>query len=151
MWSSNRPVSSWPAATALLVLAVFGVTPPQAAANGIAPGEWKLTETITMNGSRMAPRLLRRCLSPEQAGDTAAMFSPTVNSGCERVGFDSSATSLQWHMRCTGQMDMDVRGEFVFDTPNHYTATIVSKGSMAGREVVNTSVAIEGEHAGDCR
>ena len=126
----------------------------QAAADGIAPGEWKLTETIVMNGNRTAPQTRTRCLSPEQAGDTAATFSPeyrTVNSGCERVEFKSSATALRWRMVCTGQLDMDVSGDFTFDTPKHYTATIISKGSQAGLEFVNTSVAIEGEHIGDCR
>ena len=44
--------------------------------DGIAPGEWKLTETIVMNGNRMPPQTRSRCLSPEQAGDTAATFSP---------------------------------------------------------------------------
>ena len=95
-----------------------------------------------------------RCLSTEQAGDTATTFSPeyrTVNSGCERVEFKSTATALRWRMKCTGQMDMDVSGDFTFDTPKHYTATIVSKGAMLGREFVNTSVSIEGEHIGECR
>src|SRR6266849_6020044 len=111
-----------------------------AAADGIAPGEWKLTETMVMNGNKTPVQTRTRCLSREQAGDTAATFSPeyrTVNSGCERVEFNSSATALRWRMRCTGQLDMDVAGDFTFDTPRHYTATIVSKGAMAGREVVN--------------
>jgi Protein of unknown function (DUF3617) len=125
-----------------------------AAADGIAPGEWKLTETIVMNGSKQPSQTRSRCLSAEQAGDTAATFSPeyrTVNSGCERVEFNSTATALRWRMKCTGQMDMDVAGDFTFDTPKHYTATIVSKGAMGGRELVNTSVAIEGEHVGECQ
>jgi len=154
MWSSNRPASCRTCAAALFALAVCSTAPRPAAADGIAPGEWKLTETIVMNGSRMPVQTKTRCLSPEQAGDTATTFSPeyrTVNSGCERVEFNSSATGLRWRMRCTGQMDMDVSGDFVFDTPRHYTATIVSKGAMAGREVVNTTVAIEGEHVSDCR
>ena len=144
--------------TALLIraagLAVCCLTVSHAAADGIAPGEWKLTETIIMNGNKAAPQTRTRCLSPEQAGDTAATFSPeyrTVNSGCERVEFNSTATALRWHMKCTGQMDMDVSGDFTFDTPKHYTATITSRGAMAGREFVNTSVAIEGEHIGECR
>jgi hypothetical protein len=125
-----------------------------AAADGIAPGEWKLTETIVMNGNKTPAQTRTRCLSPEQASDTAATFSPeyrTVNSGCERVEFNSSATALRWRMLCTGQLDMDVAGDFTFDTPKHYSATIVSKGAMAGREVVNTTVSIEAEHVGDCR
>ena len=156
MWSSNRPFSCRTcAATLAATLAAsscLAVRP--AVADGIAPGEWKLTESIVMNGSRMPSQPRTRCLSPEQAGDTARTFSPeyqTVNSGCERIEFSSSATALRWRMRCTGQMDMDVSGDFVFDTPKHYTATIVSKGAIAGREVVNSTVAIEAEHIGDCR
>ena len=135
-------------------LAAFCLMASHAAAEGIAPGEWKLTETIIMNGNKAAPQTRTRCLSPEQAADTAATFSPeyrTVNSDCKRVEFKSSATALQWRMQCTGQMDMDVSGDFTFDTPEHYTATIVSKGAQGGREFVNTSVSIEGEHIGDCR
>jgi hypothetical protein len=135
-------------------LALCCLMAPPVAADGIAPGEWKLTETIVMNGSKTPSQTRTRCLSPEQAGDTGATFSPeyrTVNSGCERVEFNSSATALRWRMRCTGQLDMDVAGDFTFDTPTHYSATIVSKGAMAGREVVNTTVSIEGEHVGECR
>jgi Protein of unknown function (DUF3617) len=138
--------------TAGLALCCLASRP--AAADGIAPGEWKLTETIVMNGSKTPTQTRTRCLSPEQASDTATTFSPeyrTVNSGCERVEFSSTTTALRWRMRCTGQLDMDVAGDFVFDTPKHYSATIVSKGAMAGREVVNTTVAIEGEHIGECR
>jgi hypothetical protein len=134
----------------------------QAAADGIAPGEWKVTETFVMNGNKTAPQTTTRCLSPEQARDTAATFSPEFHtmttplptgerSECARAELNSTATALRWRMQCTGQMDMDVSGDFVFDTPKHYTATIVSKGTNARREFVNTSVSIEGEHVGDCR
>ena len=135
-------------------LAAFCVMISHAAADGIAPGEWRLTETVVMNGNRTPPQTRTRCLSAEQAGNPAATFSPeyrTVNSDCERVEFNSTATALRWRMKCTGQMDMDVAGDFTFDTPTHYTAIITSRGAMAGREFVNSSVAIEGEHVGDCR
>jgi Protein of unknown function (DUF3617) len=161
MWScapsqAARFHASRRSGTAVLIglLAACGLMPRAAAADGIEPGEWKLTETIVMNGNKTTAQTRTRCLSPEQAGDTAATFSPeyrTVNSGCERVEFNSSATALRWRMRCTGQLDMDVTGNFTFDTTKHYTATIVSKGAMGGQEFVNTVVSIEGEHVGDCR
>jgi len=135
-------------------LAAFCLMASHAAADGIEPGEWKLTETVVMNGNKTPPQTRTRCLSPEQAGDTTATFLPeysTVNSGCERVEFNSSATALRWRMRCTGQLDMDVSGDFIFHTPKHYTATITAKGAMWGREFVNSSVSIEGEHIGECR
>jgi Protein of unknown function (DUF3617) len=138
----------------VLLLAAHSLAVSRAAAEGIAAGEWQLTETIVMNGNKTAPQTRTRCLSPEQASDTAATFSPeyrTVNSGCERVEFNSTATALRWRMRCTGQVDMDVSGDFSFDTPKHYSATIISKGAMGGREFVNSSVSIQAEHIGECR
>lgn len=137
------------------ILAIaFLCTASPAVADGISPGLWQVTETVVMDGAASQPQVRTRCLSAEQAGDTAATFSPeyrTVNSDCERAEFKSTASKLKWRMLCKGQMDMDVSGDFTFDTPKHYTATIRSKGSMAGREFVNTSVAIEGEHLGECQ
>jgi hypothetical protein len=125
-----------------------------AAAEGIEPGEWRLTESIIVNGQAMPAQVRSRFLTPEQASDTAKTFTPeyrTVNSDCEQVEFKSSATSLSWRMQCTGQMDMDVAGEFVFDTPKHYTGKIVSKGSVGGQPFVDSRVSIEGEHVDESR
>jgi Protein of unknown function (DUF3617) len=141
-----------PKILAIALLCAAAASP--AVADGISPGLWQVTETVVMNGAASAPQVRTRCLSAEQAGDTAATFSPeyrTVNSDCERAEFQSTASNLKWRMLCKGQMDMDVSGDFTFDTPKHYTATIRSKGSMAGREFVNTSVAIVGEHLGECQ
>ena len=150
-----RPRRTGPLLLAGIALCFGGcLTAHRAAADGISPGEWQLTETMIMNGNKTPAQMRTRCLSPEQAADTATTFSPeyrTVNSGCERVEFKSSATTLRWRMKCTGQMDMDVSGDFSFDTPNRYTATIISKGAMGGREFVNTSVSIEADRIGDCR
>jgi len=46
---------------------------------------------------------------------------------------------------------MDVSGDFAFDTPKHYSAKIESKGSVAGRTMVETSVTIDAEHLGECK
>ena len=122
--------------------------------DGLSPGEWKLTETITMNGSKTPPQERTRCMTPAQVGDLEKTFSPeyrTVNSGCERTEFTLTPTALRWRMQCTGQMNMDVAGDFAFDNPEHYTATIRSKGEIGGRQVVETSVGIEAERTGDCR
>jgi hypothetical protein len=139
----------------ILAMALLGaVLGSPAVADGIAPGLWQVTETVTMNGNATPTQVRTRCLSPEQAGDTATTFSPeyrTANSDCERAEFESTASKLKWRMLCKGQMEMDVSGDFTFDTPKHYSATIRSKGSMAGRTVVNSSVAIEGEHQGECQ
>jgi hypothetical protein len=137
-----------------LALLCAAASPLPAAADGIEPGLWQITETIIMNGSRTPSQMRTRCLSAEQAGDTAATFSPeyrTVNSDCERAEFSSTASRLKWRMLCKGQLDMDVSGDFTFDTPKHYSAKIESKGSVAGRTMVETSVTIDGEHMGECK
>ncbi len=138
---------------ALALLCIAAATLP-AAADGIEPGLWQITETVTMNGNRTPPQTKERCLSAEQAGDTGKTFSPeyrTVNSDCERAEYSSTASHLRWRMLCKGQLDMDVAGDFDFDTPKHYTAKIQSKGSVAGRTMVETSVGIVGEHLGECK
>jgi hypothetical protein len=125
-----------------------------AVADGISPGLWQVTETVVMNGAATPAQVRTRCLSAEQAGDTAATFTPeyrAASPNCERSEFQSTASKLKWRMLCKGQMEMDVSGDFTFDTPKHYSATIQSKGTMGGREVVNTSVAIQGEHLGECQ
>jgi uncharacterized protein DUF3617 len=144
------------AAARLFALALLGIAaaPLPAAADGIEPGLWQITETIIMNGNRTPSQMRTRCLSAEQAGDTAATFSPeyrTVNSDCERAEFSSTASRLKWRMLCKGQLDMDVSGDFTFDTPKHYSAKIESKGSVAGQTMVETSVTIDGEHLGECK
>jgi hypothetical protein len=137
-----------------LALLCFAAAALPASADGIEPGLWQITETIIMNGNRTPSQMRTRCLSAEQAGDTATTFSPeyrTVNSDCERAEFSSTASRLKWRMLCKGQLDMDVSGDFTFDTPKHYNAKIESKGSVAGRTMVETSVTIDAEHLGECK
>jgi Protein of unknown function (DUF3617) len=148
-----RQVRTPPTWFALAGAASCCVAAGVAVADGIAPGEWKLTESIMMNGNATTGQQRTRCLSPEQASDPAATFTPEygTNNSCKRVEFESTATSLFWHMQCSGQMEMDVVGSFAFDTPRHYSAKIVSRGTMGGQVVVNSQVAIEGERVGECK
>jgi Transmembrane protein 43/Protein of unknown function (DUF3617) len=158
---AGRRVATTPAGAALLGIAILGPaliaaiagSASKAAADGIMPGEWKVTQSVVMNGAPTPPQIRTRCLSPDEAADTAKTFTPeyrTTNSNCRQVEFSSTATSLRWHMLCTGQLDMDVAGDFSFDSPRHYSAKISSKGAMAGREFVDSTVSIEGQYIGDC-
>jgi len=58
---------------------------------------------------------------------------------------------LKWHLQCRGQLDLDVLGSFNFDSPSHYTATISSKGRMAGQLISDVKTEIEGERVGECQ
>jgi hypothetical protein len=74
-----------------------------------------------------------------------------TNSTCERTAYDATGRRLKWHMQCKGQLDMDVAGDFNFDTPSHYTATVVTKAWMAGMLMNDVTMELEGEHVGDCQ
>ncbi|SDP45022.1 Protein of unknown function [Afipia sp. GAS231] len=120
----------------------------------IEPGQWKVTSTTVMNGATSPPGVKARCLTPEQAGDVAKTFGPvsgTVNSTCEPAESEVAGRTLKWHLQCRGQLDLDVLGSFNFDSPSHYTATVISKGRMAGQLISDVKTEIEGERVGECQ
>jgi uncharacterized protein DUF3617 len=120
---------------------------------GIEPGQWKVTSNTRMNGQTMPPGERMRCLTPEQATDVAQTFGPasnTINSTCAPTETETTGTKLKWRLQCRGQLDVDVSGDFNFDSPTHYTATVISKGSMAGALVSDVKTELTGEHVGAC-
>jgi Protein of unknown function (DUF3617) len=138
--------------TLLCVLAVQTVA--AAAENLIEPGQWKITTNTLMNGSAMPPQVKARCLTPEQADDVGKTFgaaSDTVNSTCERTEYEAGGRTLKWRLQCKGQLDMDVSGDFNFDSPVHYTATISTKGWMAGSLMSDVKTELTGERVSECQ
>jgi hypothetical protein len=45
---------------------------------------------------------------------------------------------------------MDVAGEFTFDAPDHYTATITTQASMMGKQIQQSRAVIEAQRVGAC-
>jgi hypothetical protein len=124
-----------------------------AAENSIEPGQWKVTTNTTMNGGTLPPQVKARCLSAEQADDLGTTFGPTintVNSNCVRTEYQETGRRLKWGLKCKGQIDMDVTGEFNFDTPRHYTAAVIAKGWMGGVLTNDVKTELEGEYVGAC-
>jgi hypothetical protein len=120
----------------------------------IAPGQWKVTSNTVINGAATPPAVKTRCLTPEQAGDVMKTFGPsagTVNSTCAPTVFETTERRLKWHMQCKGQLDLDIAGDFNFDSPTHYTAIVSSKGRMAGSLISDVKTELTGEHIGDCQ
>lgn len=109
----------------------------------LAPGLWKVTTTTILNGKSMPPQVKERCLSAEQAADPVKSFSPeyaTVNSDCARTALTSDVRTLSWRLQCKGQIDMDVAADFVFENAKRYTATIATKGTIAGQQMVASTL-----------
>jgi len=128
--------------------------PATAKAEGlIEPGQWNVTQSMVMNGNVVPPQSKARCITPEQAEDVARTFGPvsgTVNSTCEAPASEMTGKTLKWRLQCRGQLDMDVAGDFNFDSPSHYTATITSRGMMAGALISDVKTEVVGERLGDC-
>jgi hypothetical protein len=138
---------------ALLYLLAAPAASAAAENPSIEPGQWKVTSATRMNGGTMPPSVKTRCLTPEQAADVAKTFGPvsnTVNSACAPTEFETTGTQMKWHLQCKGQLDFDVQGDFNFDSRTHYTATIASKGWMAGKLMNDTKTELVGEHVGEC-
>ena len=67
----------------------------------------------------------------EETADLATTFSPiprTINSVCAPIERSLNGPLLTWRLVCKGQLDMELTGEFNFDSPHHYTGTVRHQG-----------------------
>jgi hypothetical protein len=142
----NRYFSTLIAAQLILALA------SPALADGLEAGYWKVTSSPEINGRPAPPNERMRCLTAAEVADLGKTFSPeanTVGATCERVEHELTATALKWHLKCTGQVEMDVAGAFAFETPQRYSAEVRSQMTMAG-QTMRSRVKITGERVGEC-
>jgi hypothetical protein len=140
---------------ALAILAFIGVSGWVAAvhADEIEPGLWKTTTRIENGGVVGPPLASQKCLTPDDTRDLAKTFSPvsrTVNSECAPIERSLVGGNLKWKLVCKGQLDMELTGDFTFDKPRHYTATVTSKAAMAGRPVADSKTMLEAEWVSAC-
>src|SRR5690606_33754070 len=122
-------------------------------AQSLEPGRWRVL-TTTLSGQLQPPMVATRCLTPEDVADPGKTFGPqfsTENSECVRKEFKLEPSGLTWRLECRGQVDMDVAGQFIFDSPTRYSAFITSKATMLDRIVHETMVSISAERIGECR
>ena len=137
----------------VLALALGLAPAPTAGADGLRAGQWTTSQSAEINGVASPVQQNTRCLTPEAVADLDKTFSPvsrTTNSTCERVEHEVTPQHLKWRLQCTGQLDMDVAGEFTFDTPEHYAAVITARSSMQGRLMQTVRTSIEGQRVGEC-
>jgi hypothetical protein len=136
------------AAFVVLLLAAQTVCAQQ-----LEPGRWRVL-TTTVDGPPQPPMVATRCLTPEDVTDPGKTFGPrfsTENSVCERKEFKLEPSELTWRLECRGDVDMDVAGQFIFDSPTRYSAFITSKATMLGRIVHRNMVSISAERIGECK
>jgi hypothetical protein len=136
-----------------LAAALFLAIAPNAGADGLRAGQWKTVQSAEINGVAGPIQQGARCLTEEAVADLDKTFSPisrTTNSTCERVEHELTPQRLKWRLQCTGQIDMEVAGEFNFDSPEHYAAIITARSFMQGRLMQSVRTSIEGQRVGEC-
>jgi len=136
-----------------ILAAVVMLIAPAAWGDGIEAGLWKITTVIETGGRAGPPRETSKCLTAEQVADLPASFSPvanTINSTCEPMARNFDGKRLTWHLVCKGQLDMELDGEFNFDSPHHYTGTVQSKASMGSQAMPGSKNTVEGTWVSAC-
>ncbi len=136
------------AITAAVLLIASG-----AFADEIEPGLWKVTTRTETGGVIGPPHESSKCLTAEQTHELATTFSPvpsTVNSVCAPIERTLNGRRLSWRLVCKGQLDMELTGDFNFDSPHHYSGTVRTKASMAGMQMVDSQNTLEGEWVSEC-
>jgi Protein of unknown function (DUF3617) len=124
-----------------------------ACAEGIEPGLWRTIDRSEAAGVISPPQETSKCLTADQAGDLPTTFSPisrTVNSVCAPIERSFTGKKLTWRLVCRGQLDMELNGEYDFDSSRHYTATVQTKAAMAGLTMIDTRELLEGQWISEC-
>jgi hypothetical protein len=142
---------------ALLVAAFasgFALAASAAFTDGIAPGLWRIVSRTETGGVIGPPHESSRCFTAEEAQDVAATFAPpagAANSSCAPVEHSLNGQKLTWRMTCRGQTDMEQSGEFTFDSPRHYTATLRTRAAVSGKTMIDSQDMLEGQWVSECR
>jgi hypothetical protein len=118
----------------------------------LEPGRWRVV-TTTLSGPPSPPQVTTRCLTPEDVKDPGKTFGPqasTVNSECKPTEFRLEASGLSWRLQCRGQLDMDVGGQFIFESPTSYSALVITQATMMERMVQQSMMTISAQRIGAC-
>jgi hypothetical protein len=144
-----------PVSFRLLALAVAALAVPAIAyADGLQAGLWRMQNYPVVGGVAGPAQEATRCLTPADVADLDKTFTPTgqtINSECRMVEHELTPQRLKWHLQCRGQLDMDLTGDYSFDTPEHYTATVTTSASLAGRLMQSGRIAVEAQRTGECQ
>lgn len=129
------------------------LTATVACAAGIDPGLWSIVSRTATGGVIGPPHESSKCLTAAQVHDLPTTFSPvggTVNSKCAAIERNFSGGKLTWKLVCKGALDMELTGEFIFDGPHHYRATVRTKAAVAGRTMIDAQDTLEGHWVSAC-
>jgi hypothetical protein len=137
----------------LLAIAAIVCWTSHAFADGIQPGLWKIISRMEANGAMSPSQQSAKCFTAEQARDLVTTFSPapmTINSECGKLESSLDGDRLKWRLVCTGQLNMEITGDYTFRDGTQYAAIVRNKTSMGGMPMGDSVTTLYAERVSDC-
>lgn len=132
-----------------LALAIGGAQ----AADRPQPGLWEVITKHERAGVGKTDPLKQRCITAEQAksfGSREAIPAGDRNGmTCKLADWQAHPDGTSWRIACSGAMTAEQTGRYVFDSAQHFTATMTTTVSTPGRERVSV-LTIESRRIGEC-
>ena len=116
---------------------LFAATPAFAAIE-LDPGQWQDTETGTEDGKPAKPEVTSDCMSPEEAKDPVKSLAVMKDTGgqCDKLDIKEAGNVVSVVMLCGDpkEMQIDLVGTYTFLDRRHYTGTMKSTITLAGKK-----------------
>ena len=136
-------------------IAVYSMTATSAfAAIELDPGLWQDTETGEEDGKPAKPEITSDCMSPEEAKDPVKSLSVMKDTGgqCDKLDIKETGNIVTVVMLCGDpkEMQIDLVGTYTFLDRRHYTGTMKSTITLAGKKSTAVKTA-ESKWIGPCK
>jgi hypothetical protein len=133
---------------------VWLLTAPARAAIELEPGQWQDTESGTEDGKPVKPEVTSDCMSPEEARDPVKQLSVMKDTGgqCKKLDIKESDNTVSIVMLCGDPKEMliDLTGSYTFVDRKHYTGTMKSVITIAGK-TSTANKTVDSKWLGPCK
>jgi hypothetical protein len=118
------------------------------------PGLWKLSNQSVTGGKIQPASTSTRCITPQDIPAHKWMFlldTAASDTTCTRTVFNATSNTIDWRFACSGQAPRTTEGSIRFDTPEHYTGTVSTKGTEANANLaLGAVIHTDGKWVGAC-
>ncbi len=131
-------------------------TAPVRAAVELEPGQWQDTETGEEDGRSVKPEVTSECMSPEEAKDPVKSLAVMKDAGaagqCQKLDIKESGNTVSIVMLCGNpkEMQIDLTGSYTFIDRRHYTGTMKSAITIAGKQSTANKT-VDSKWLGPCK
>ena len=128
----------------------FCANPPSL---GAKPGLWQFVNQDVGGGQARPAVTVTHCIKPQDiAADHWVAFLDTAASdpACNRTDLHSSTNSIEWKFVCNGQASWIREGSIRFDSQEHYTGTVSTKGKPTSNAPSDDVLHTDGKWVGTC-